>query len=87
MVTYTATTILDIANNLKNDGITLAMTLGIAGTAIVAIFFFFVERNRTGALKVIAVGLIVVGLISQLPRLGLVSRDTVGQVVNSGGYR
>lgn len=79
--TYMAAPIWDIATNLKSDGMTLAIALGIAGTGVVAIWKFLMDRDKTSALKVLAIGILIVGVISALPDLGGVSRDTVHSVV------
>ena len=42
------------------------------------------ERNKTAALKTLAVGVVLIGLVGSLPALGVVSKDTIGGLTNSG---
>ncbi|MCH9731980.1 MAG: hypothetical protein K0U84_20290 [Actinomycetia bacterium] len=83
-LTYMAAPIWDIGSNIKSQGITFAVYLLIGGSALVAAFYFFIDKNKTGALKALAVGVVLVGLIGSLPALGVVSRDTIGSLTNSG---
>ena len=83
-VTYMAAPLWDIGANLKNQGISFAVYLLMGGTALVAAFMFVVGKNKTAALKVLAVGTVLIGLVGSLPALGVVSKDTVGGLTNSG---
>lgn len=83
-VSYVAAPIWDIGSNIKNQGITFAVYLLIGGTALVAAGYYFIARNKTAALKTLAVGVVLIGLIGSLPALGVVSRDTIGGLTNSG---
>ncbi|WP_241473904.1 hypothetical protein [Mycolicibacterium neoaurum] len=83
-VTYMAAPIWDIGANIKNQGITFAVYLLIGGTALVSAGMYFVGRNKTGALKTLAVGVVLIGLVGSLPSLGVVSKDTIGGLTNSG---
>lgn len=83
-VSVVASPIWDIGADLKNRGITLAVYLLMAGTALVAAFEFFVAKNRTAALKVAFVGVVLMGIVGSLPQLGVVSRDTVSTAVHGG---
>ena len=86
-VTYMAAPIWDIGANIKNQGITFAVYALLGGTALVAAWSYFVAKDKTQALKVLAVGVVLVGIVGSLPSLGVVSKDTVGGLTNSGGYR
>lgn len=83
-VTTTASTFWDIGANIKTRGISSAVWFLLGGIALVAAFEYLVTRNRTGALKTIAVGLLVVGLISNLPALGGMSKDTMTSITRGG---
>lgn len=83
-VTYLAAPLWDIGANLKNQGISFAVYLLMGGTGLAAAFLFLVAKNKTAALKVLAVGTVLIGLVSSLPALGVVSKDTVGGLTNSG---
>ncbi|MET0994923.1 MAG: hypothetical protein ABWY20_12980 [Mycobacterium sp.] len=86
-VTTVAAPIWDIGANIKNQGITFAVYALLGGTALVAAWSYFVAKDKTQALKVLAVGVVLVGIVGSLPSLGVVSKDTVGGLTNSGGYR
>ena len=73
----------DIGANIKSQGITFAVYLLMGGTALIAASHYFIGRNKTAALKTVAIGVILIGLISSLPALGVVSKDTVGGLTNS----
>ncbi len=77
----------DIGANLKNQGITFAVYVLLGGTALVGCFYYFVKSDKTQAMKAVAVGIALTGIIGALPSLGVVSRDTVTGITNSGGYR
>ncbi|MGA9375124.1 hypothetical protein BEL07_20605 [Mycolicibacterium grossiae] len=83
-VTYMAAPLWDIGANIKNQGITFAVYLLLGGTALVSAAMYFVGRNKTGALKALAIGVVLVGLVGSLPALGVVSKDTIGGLTNSG---
>ena len=77
-VTYMAAPIWDIGANIKNQGITFAVYLLIGGTALVSAGYYFIGKNKTAALKTL------IGLVGSLPALGVVSKDTIGGLTNSG---
>lgn len=79
--TYVAAPIWDVVGNLKGQGISLAVGLLLAGIGIVAAWKFFMDRDKTASLKVLAIGVVVVGVVYALPSLGGVSRDTFTTVV------
>lgn len=83
-VTTVAAPIWDIGANIKNQGITFAVYLLMGGTALLAAFHYFVGHNKTAALKTVAVGVLLIGVVGSLPQLGVVSKDTVGGLTNSG---
>lgn len=83
-VTTTASTFWDIGANIKNQGIKTAVYLLMGGTALVAAFEYLVARNRTGALKTVAVGLVVIGLVSNMPALGSMAKDTTTSITRGG---
>jgi hypothetical protein len=83
-VSYVAAPIWDIGANVKNQGITFAVYMLMGGTAIVSAFLFFVAKNKTAALKVFATGVVLIGLVGALPSLGIVSKDTMNGITNSG---
>ena len=83
-VTYVAAPIWDIGANIKNQGITFAVYILMGGTALVAAFMYFVGRNKTGALKAVAIGVVLIGVIGALPSLGVISKDTITGLTNSG---
>ena len=83
-VTTLAAPIWDIGADIKNQGITFAVYLLIGGTALVAAAHYFVGRNKTAALKTLAIGILLIGLVGSLPSLGVVSKDTVGGLTHSG---
>jgi hypothetical protein len=83
-VTYVAAPIWDIGANIKNQGITFAVYVLMGGTALVAAFMYFGGRNKTGALKAVAVGVVLIGIIGALPSLGVISKDTITGLTNSG---
>ena len=72
----------DIGANLKDKGISFAVFALMGGTAVVAAFEYFVARNKTGALKTLAIGVVLIGLIGSLPALGSASKDSVGGITN-----
>lgn len=86
-ITTVAAPIWDIGANLKSQGITFAVFCLLGGTAVVSAITFFVAKDKTLALKVLGTGVVLAGLVSQLPSLGVVSKDTVGGLTHSGGYR
>lgn len=86
-VKYVAAPIWDIGANIKNQGITFAVYLLMGGSAIISAGLYFVVKNKTAALKTFAVGVVLAGLIGALPALGVVSKDTVYGLTNSGGTR
>src|SRR5271166_422801 len=83
-VTTVAAPIWDIGANLKNQGITFAVNLLMGGTALVAAGYYFIAKNKTAALKTLAVGVVLIGLVGSLPALGVVSKDTIGGLTNTG---
>lgn len=83
-VTYLAAPIWDIGANIKNQGITFAVYLLMGGTALVAAGMYIIAKNKTAALKTVAVGAVLIGLVGSLPALGVVSKDTIGGLTNSG---
>ena len=46
--------------------------------------YYFIGKNKTAALKTLAVGVVLIGLVGSLPALGVVSKDTIGGLTNSG---
>ena len=84
-VTYMAAPIWDIGANIKNQGISFAVYLLMGGTALIAAVYYFVAKNKTAALKTLAVGVVLIGLIGALPALGVMSKDTANTLV--GGTR
>lgn len=83
-VTYMAAPIWDIGANIKNQGITFAVYLLLGGSALVSAVVFIFSKNKTVALKTLAVGVVLAGLIGSLPSLGVMSKDTVSGLTNSG---
>ena len=83
-VTYVAAPIWDIGANIKNQGIQFAVFLLLGGSAVVSAVYYLVSRNKTAALKTLAIGVVLAGLVSSLPSLGVMSKDTVGGLTNSG---
>lgn len=79
-----AAPIWDIGANIKNQGISFAVFLLMGGTALLAVFEYFVVKNKTAALKTVVVGVVLMGIIGALPSLGVVSKDTVHGLTNSG---
>lgn len=79
-----AAPIWDIGANVKNQGITFAVYLLMGGTAVAAAFEYFVVKNKTAALKTVAVGVVLIGIVGSLPSLGVVSKDTFHGLTNSG---
>jgi peptidoglycan/LPS O-acetylase OafA/YrhL len=86
-VSVVASPIWDIGADLKNHGITMAVYFLMGGTALVAAWEFFAAKNRTAALKVAAVGVVLMGLVASLPSLGVVSKDTINSTLHGGGTR
>ena len=86
-VTYGAAPIWDIGANIKNQGITFAVYLLLGGSALVSSGLYVMAKNKTAALKTLAVGVVLAGLIGSLPALGVMSKDTVSGLTNSGGTR
>jgi hypothetical protein len=86
-VSTIAAPIWDIGATIKNQGITFAVYALMGGTALVAAWQFFVKSDKTQAMKAVVVGIALTGVIGALPALGVVSRDTVTSLTNSGGYR
>lgn len=83
-VTTLAAPLWDIGTNLKNEGIKFAVYLLMGGTAVVAAGYYFIAKNKTGALKTLAIGVVLIGLIGSLPALGVMSKDTIGGLTNGG---
>jgi len=83
-VTTVAAPIWDIGANIKNQGITFAVYLLMGGTALVSAAYYFIGHNKTAALKTLAVGIVLIGLVGSLPSLGVVSKDTIGGLTHSG---
>jgi hypothetical protein len=83
-ITTVSAPLWDIGDNIKSQGITFAVYLLMGGTALIAASHYFIGRNKTAALKTVAVGVILIGLVGSLPALGVVSKDTVGGLTNSG---
>lgn len=79
-----AAPIWDIGANIKNQGITFAVYVLMGGTAVAAAFEYFVVKNKTAALKTVAVGVVLIGVVGALPSLGVVSKDTFHGLTNSG---
>jgi hypothetical protein len=77
----------DIGANLKNQGIRFAVYGLIGGTALIAMCYYFIGHDKTKALKAVAIGVVLIGVVSNLPALGVMSKDTVSGLTNSGGYR
>jgi len=86
-VKYVAAPIWDVGANIKNQGITFAVYLLMGGTALVSAAMYFIGKNKTGALKTLAVGVVLIGLVGSLPSLGVVSKDTIRNLTGSGGTR
>ena len=86
-LTYSAGSIWDIGANFKAQGIPFAVYILMGGVAIIAAWQYFVLANKTHALRVVAVGVVLIGIIGALPSLGIMSRDTVNSITNSGGFR
>lgn len=80
-----AAPIWDVGAQIKNQGITFAVYALLGGTAVLAAWSYFVSRDKTQALKVLGVGVVLAGLVSSLPSLGVVSKDTVGGLTNQTG--
>ncbi|SIJ21600.1 Uncharacterised protein [Mycobacteroides abscessus subsp. abscessus] len=87
IITEIAAPIWDIGANIKNQGITFAVWCLIGGTALVSMFYFFFEKNKTYAIRTLVIGVVLIGLVGALPSLGVMSRDTTRDLVNTGGYR
>jgi hypothetical protein len=83
-VTYLAAPIWDIGANIKNQGITFAVYLLLGGSALVAAGMYIFSKNKTAALKALAIGVLIAGLVGSLPALGVMSKDTVTGLTNSG---
>lgn len=83
-VTYLAAPIWDIGANIKNQGITFAVYLLLGGSALVSAVLYVGGKNKTAALKTLAIGVLLAGLIGSLPALGVMSKDTVSGLTNSG---
>lgn len=83
-VTTTASTFWDIGANIKTQGIRTAVYMLMGGTALVAAFEYLIARNRTGALKTVAIGLVVIGLVSNMPALGGMAKDTTTSITRGG---
>ncbi len=83
-VTYLAAPIWDIGANIKNQGITFAVYLLLGGSALVSAILYVGAKNKTAALKTLAIGVLLAGLIGSLPALGVMSKDTVSGLTNSG---
>lgn len=83
-VTYVAAPIWDIGANFKNEGLKFAVFILMGATGLLATFHFFVGGNKTAALKTVAIGVVLMGIVASLPSLGVISKDTVGGLTNSG---
>lgn len=82
-ITTVAAPLWDIGANFKTQGIRFATFMIMGGTALIAMFLFFVSKDKTHALKVAAIGVVLMGIVNALPSLGVVSSDTVNSVTNS----
>lgn len=81
-VSTVAAPIWDIGASLKDKGISFAVYALMGGTAVVAAAQYIVGRNKTGALKTLAIGVVLIGLVGSLPALGLASKDSVGGITS-----
>jgi uncharacterized membrane protein len=45
---------------------------------------YIFSKNKTAALKALAIGVLIAGLVGSLPALGVMSKDTVTGLTNSG---
>lgn len=84
---YMAAPIWEIGASIRNRGIETAVWVLLGGTAVVTAITFFAVKNKTHALKVLAIGILLAGLVGALPSLGLVSKDSVNGLTNSTSYR
>lgn len=82
-ITTVAAPLWDIGANFKSQGIRFATFMIMGGTALITMFLFFVSKDKTHALKVAAIGVVLMGIVNALPSLGVVSSDTVNSVTNS----
>lgn len=80
-----AAPIWDVGAQIKNKGITFAVFALMGGSAVLSAWSFFVAKDKTQALKVIGIGVVLAGLVASLPALGVVSKDTVGGLTNQQG--
>ncbi|MEY8019130.1 hypothetical protein [Mycobacterium servetii] len=85
-VTTLAAPLWDIGANLKTQGIKFAEFLLMGGTALVSACYFFIGHDKTKALKAAAIGVVLMGVVSSLPALGIVSTQTVSGLTQVG-YR
>lgn len=76
----------DIGANIKAQGIPFAVYLLMGGSAIIAGWQFFFNQDKTHALKTVAVGVLLIGLVASISALGGVSKDTIG-TITSGSFR
>lgn len=79
-----AAPIWDVGANIKNQGISFAVYLLMGGVALIAAIEYFIVKNKTAALKTVGVGVVLIGIVGSLPALGVVSKDTVHSLTNSG---
>lgn len=86
-ISTVAAPIWDIGANFKNQGIRFATFMLLGGTALVGMFLYFVSKDKTQAMKAVAFGIVLVGIINALPALGMVSTDTIKSISNTGGNR
>lgn len=80
---YIAAPIWDVGAQIKSQGITFAVYLLIGGTALIAAIAYFVSKDKTFALKTVAIGIVLIGIVAALPSLGVMSKDTVGGLVGT----
>jgi hypothetical protein len=83
-VSVVASPIWDIGADIKNHGITLAVWILMGGTAVVAAWEYLAARNKTAALRTVAIGVVLIGIVGSLPALGLVSKDTMNATFHGG---
>lgn len=85
--TYMASPIWDIGLTIRDRGIDTAVFFLLAGTGLVAAATFLFSKNKTHALKVLGIGIVIAGVVSALPSLGVVSKDSVNGLTHSTSYR
>lgn len=86
-VSTVAAPLWDIGANIKTEGIRFAVYLLMGGTALVAAGWYFIAKDKTAALKTLAIGVVLIGVVGSLPALGAMSKDTVGGLTNTGSNR